>query len=40
VQRITTALDKRERLIDFAVRAQDMEPATRRTAFLHEFGSA
>jgi hypothetical protein len=39
VQRIRTALDKRERLIDFAVRAQDMEPATRRAAFLQEFGS-
>jgi hypothetical protein len=39
VQQIRTALDKRERLIDFAIRVQDMEPATRRTAFLKEFGS-
>jgi len=39
VQRIRTALDKRARLVDFAIRAQDMEPAARRTAFLQEFGS-
>ncbi len=37
VQQIRTALDKRARLIDFAVRAQDMRPAQRRRAFLEEF---
>jgi len=40
VDRIRTALDKRARLIDFAVRAQDMAPVKRRKAFLKEFGSA
>jgi len=40
VQRIRTALDKRARLIAFAVRAQEMAPAKRRKAFLREFGSA
>ncbi len=38
VQQVRGALDKRERLIDFAVRAQDMQPAARRKAFLKEFG--
>ena len=38
VERIKTALDKRTRLIDFAVRAQDMKPGQRRKAFLREFG--
>jgi hypothetical protein len=39
-QRIRTALDKRDRLIAFAVRAQDMEPAARRSAFLAQFGAS
>ena len=39
VERIRGALDKRARLTDFVVRAQDMEPAQRRAAFLEEFGS-
>lgn len=38
VAQIRTALDKRARLIDFVVRAQEMTPATRRKAFLEEFG--
>jgi hypothetical protein len=40
VARIRSALDKRERLIDFVVRAQELEPAQRRAAFLDEFGRA
>jgi hypothetical protein len=40
VARIRSALDTRERLIDFAVRAQELEPAQRRVAFLDEFGRA
>jgi hypothetical protein len=36
---VLRAIDKRARLIDFVVRAQDMEPAQRRSAFLEEFGS-
>ncbi|MGH2944095.1 MAG: hypothetical protein ACRDLN_15110 [Solirubrobacteraceae bacterium] len=40
VARVRTALDKRERLIAFAVRAQEMEPAERRAAFLEQFGGA
>jgi hypothetical protein len=40
VQQIRSALDKRARLIDFAVRAQEMAPAKRRKAFLKEFGGA
>lgn len=40
VAQIKRALDKRARLIDFAVRAQDMKPSQRRKAFLKEFGSA
>jgi hypothetical protein len=40
VARIRTALDKRTRLIDFVVRAQEMAPAERRTAFLQEFGGS
>jgi hypothetical protein len=39
VAQIRGALDKRARLQDFVVRAQDMEPAQRRAAFLEEFGS-
>jgi hypothetical protein len=39
VQQIQGALDKRARLTDFVVRAQDMEPAERRRAFLEEFGA-
>ena len=39
VAQIRGALDKRARLADFVVRAQDMEPAARRKAFLEEFGS-
>jgi hypothetical protein len=39
VAQIRTALDKRARLTDFVVRAQDLPPAARRTAFLEEFGS-
>jgi hypothetical protein len=38
-EQIRGALDKRARLQDFVVRAQDMDPARRRTAFLEEFGS-
>lgn len=38
VQDVLRAIDKRTRLIDFVVRAQDMEPAQRRAAFLEEFG--
>jgi len=37
VARIRTALDKRERLIDFVIRAQELQPAQRRAAFLEEF---
>jgi hypothetical protein len=40
VVQIRTALDKRARLIDFVVRAQEMTPAKRRKAFLEEFGGA
>ena len=39
VAQIRGALDKRARLTDFVVRAQEMEPAERRRAFLEEFGS-
>jgi hypothetical protein len=39
VAQIRGALDKRARLSDFVVRAQDMDPAQRRAAFLEEFGS-
>ena len=39
VAQIRGALDKRARLQDFVVRAQDMTPAARRKAFLKEFGS-
>jgi hypothetical protein len=39
VQDVHRAIDKRARLIDFVVRAQDMEPAQRRASFLEEFGS-
>ena len=38
VARVRTALDKRERVADFAIRAQEMTPGARRTAFLKEFG--
>lgn len=37
VERVLRALDQRERLIAFAVAAQEMEPAARREAFLREF---
>ena len=40
VARIKGALDKRARLIDFAVRAQEMKPAERRKEFLEQFGAA
>lgn len=39
VARVRTALDKRERLTDFVLRAQEMAPAERRRAFLEEFGA-
>ena len=38
VAQIRRALDKRRRLIDFAVGAQEMTPAQRREAFLERFG--
>lgn len=38
LERVRSALDKRARLEDFVVRAQDMTPAKRRQAFLKEFG--
>lgn len=38
VEQIRVALDKRARLTDFVIRAQDMEPVERRRAFLEEFG--
>ena len=40
VGHVKRALDKRARLIDFAVRAQDMQSGERRAAFLQEFGGA
>jgi hypothetical protein len=39
VVQVQGALDKRERLTAFAIRAQDMEPRARRAAFLEEFGA-
>jgi hypothetical protein len=39
VARIHGALDKRARLAEFVVKAQDMDSTQRRTAFLAEFGS-
>ena len=39
VAQIRGALDKRARLQDFVIRAQDMKPAQRRKAFLKEFGA-
>jgi hypothetical protein len=36
---VRRALDKRARLQDFVIRAQDMTPAKRRKAFLEEFGA-
>lgn len=39
VAQVRGALDKRERLEAFAIRAQDMAPAARRAAFLEEFGT-
>jgi len=39
VAQIRSALDKRARLQDFVVRAQELDPAARRAAFLREFGS-
>jgi hypothetical protein len=38
VAQVRSALDKRERLEAFVIRAQDMKPAERRKAFLEEFG--
>ena len=38
VAQVRSALDKRERLADFVVRAQEMTPSARRRAFLEEFG--
>ncbi len=38
VGQVRGALDKRERLSDFVIRAQDMKPGERRKAFLEEFG--
>jgi len=38
VAQVRGALEKRARLIDFVVRAQEMQPAQRRRAFLEEFG--
>ena len=40
VAQISSALDKRARLLDFVVRAQEMKPGQRRKAFLQEFGRA
>jgi hypothetical protein len=40
VAQVKRALDKRARLIDFAVRAQEMQSGERRAAFLQEFGGA
>jgi hypothetical protein len=37
VAQVRSALDKRARLVDFAIRAQDMDPGSRRAAFLEEF---
>jgi hypothetical protein len=37
VEQVLRTLDRRERLIAFAVAAQEMEPAARRDAFLREF---
>jgi hypothetical protein len=37
VERVLRALDQRDRLVTFAVAAQEMEPAARREAFLREF---
>jgi hypothetical protein len=37
VERVLRALDQRERLIAFAVAAQELEPAARHEAFLREF---
>jgi hypothetical protein len=39
VAQIRAAVDKRARLQDFVVRAQALDPAARRAAFLKEFGS-
>lgn len=39
VAQVRRALDKRERLTAFAIRAQGMDPAARRVAFLEEFGA-
>ena len=39
VAQIRGALSKRERLQGFVVRAQELDPAARRAAFLQEFGS-
>jgi hypothetical protein len=39
VAQIRGALDKRARLQEFVVRAQDMQPGERRRAFLEQFGA-
>ena len=39
VAQILGALEKRARLADFVVRAQELSPSERRAAFLEEFGS-
>ncbi len=38
VPRVKHCLHQRERMIDFAVRSQGLEPAALQQAFLHEFG--
>jgi len=40
VEQIKGALDKRARLVDFVVRAQEMAPGERRREFLEEFGGS
>ena len=39
VAQVRSALDKRERLTRFVIRAQNLDPAARRSAFLEEFGA-
>ena len=39
VEKVKASLDQRDRMIDFAVRAQRMEPAELQRAFLAEFAS-
>jgi hypothetical protein len=40
VGKVKQSLDQRERLMDFATRAQGMEPAALQQAFIEEFGSS